>query len=41
MIAMSQIRLISQDEMKQYDIQQEYNQPSMRYFIGDVEMVNG
>jgi UDP-N-acetylglucosamine 4,6-dehydratase/5-epimerase len=28
--------VFSRDEMKQYDMEQEYNQPCMRYFIGDV-----
>lgn len=28
--------VLSRDEMKQYDMEQEYHQPSMRYFIGDV-----
>ena len=26
----------SRDELKQYEMQQDYNHPSMRYFIGDV-----
>jgi UDP-N-acetylglucosamine 4,6-dehydratase/5-epimerase len=28
--------VFSRDEMKQYDMEQEYNQPNIRYFIGDV-----
>jgi len=30
------IIVFSRDELKQYEMQQEYDQPSMRYFIGDV-----
>ncbi|CAN7157847.1 UDP-N-acetylglucosamine 4,6-dehydratase (inverting) [Paenibacillus sp. LjRoot56] len=28
--------IFSRDELKQYEMQQEYNDPAMRYFIGDV-----
>ena len=30
------IIIFSRDELKQYEMQQEYNDPCMRYFIGDV-----
>ena len=30
------IIVFSRDELKQYEMQQEFNHPSMRYFIGDV-----
>lgn len=30
------IIIYSRDELKQYEMQQEFNQPCMRYFIGDV-----
>lgn len=30
------IIIFSRDELKQYEMQQEFNQPCMRYFIGDV-----
>ena len=28
--------ILSRDELKQYEMQQEFNDPAMRYFIGDV-----
>jgi len=30
------IIIYSRDELKQFEMQQEFNQPCMRYFIGDV-----
>ncbi|WP_454626244.1 UDP-N-acetylglucosamine 4,6-dehydratase (inverting) [Bradyrhizobium cenepequi] len=30
------VAIYSRDELKQYEMQQEFNQPAMRYFIGDV-----
>jgi len=30
------IIIFSRDELKQYEMQQVFNQPCMRYFIGDV-----
>ena len=33
--------IYSRDELKQYEMQQQFNQPCMRYFIGDVSnMIN-
>ena len=32
----SRIVVFSRDELKQFEMQQEYNAPAMRYFIGDV-----
>ncbi|MEK8045019.1 UDP-N-acetylglucosamine 4,6-dehydratase (inverting) [Ideonella margarita] len=32
----SRIVIYSRDELKQFEMQQEYNAPAMRYFIGDV-----
>lgn len=32
----SRIVVYSRDELKQFDMQQEFNQPCMRYFLGDV-----
>ena len=32
----AKIIIYSRDELKQYEMQQNYNHPSMRYFIGDV-----
>lgn len=34
------IIIFSRDELKQYEMQQTYNSPCMRYFIGDVRDVN-
>lgn len=34
--APKRIIIYSRDELKQYEMQQEYNTPNMRYFIGDV-----
>src|SRR2546430_15906257 len=30
------IRVFSRDELKQYEMQKQFNHPSLRYFIGDV-----
>ncbi|MDQ5884351.1 MAG: UDP-N-acetylglucosamine 4,6-dehydratase/5-epimerase [Pseudomonadota bacterium] len=35
----AKIIIYSRDELKQYEMQQSYNHPSMRYFIGDVRDV--
>ena len=32
----SRVIIFSRDELKQYEMQQEYNNPAMRYFLGDV-----
>lgn len=32
----SRVVIFSRDELKQYEMQQEFNSPEMRYFIGDV-----
>lgn len=32
----SRLIIFSRDELKQYEMQQEFNQPCMRYFLGDV-----
>ncbi|MFQ1971824.1 polysaccharide biosynthesis protein, partial [Aeromonas veronii] len=32
--------IYSRDELKQFEMQQEFNDPSMRYFIGDVRDAN-
>jgi len=34
------IIIFSRDELKQFEMQQDFNQPCMRYFIGDVRDVN-
>lgn len=36
----NKIIIYSRDELKQYEMAQEYNNPCMRYFIGDVRDVN-
>jgi UDP-N-acetylglucosamine 4,6-dehydratase len=35
-ITLKKIIIFSRDELKQFEMQQEYNAPCMRYFIGDV-----
>ncbi|MGQ4869552.1 polysaccharide biosynthesis protein, partial [Aeromonas caviae] len=32
--------IYSRDELKQFEMQQEFNDPCMRYFIGDVRDAN-
>ena len=32
----SRLIVLSRDELKQFEMQQEFNDPCMRYFIGDV-----
>jgi UDP-N-acetylglucosamine 4,6-dehydratase/5-epimerase len=32
----ARVIIFSRDELKQYEMQQEYNHPAMRYFLGDV-----
>ena len=32
----ARVIIFSRDELKQYEMQQEYNDPAMRYFLGDV-----
>jgi UDP-N-acetylglucosamine 4,6-dehydratase/5-epimerase len=36
----ARIIIFSRDELKQYEMQQHYNHPCMRYFIGDVRDLN-